>query len=200
MQRWFTEHQLPCVVLGSCYPQIALPSVDTNYVAVCRHAVGQFLTHGHRRIVLLNPPPGAAGDMKAEAGFLEAVQKTSLPNVEARIVHHDGTVRSVCSRLDWLMRSPAPPTALLVSRAQHVLTVLGHLLLCGFRVPEDVALISRDDDSFLEIVVPSLARYSGNPEVFATKLSRVVLGIVRGKHTADEHRIMPNFVPGMTLG
>jgi LacI family transcriptional regulator len=158
MQRWFHERGLPCVVAGSCYPEMTLPSVDTDFGAVCRHAVGQFLARGHRRLVLLNPNPGAAGDLKAEVGFHEALQKTHVQDVAASIVNHDGTPANICARLNGLMQSDQPPTAFLVSRAQHVLTVLGHLLSCRFRIPHDVAVISRDDESFLENVVPTVAR------------------------------------------
>ena len=200
MQRWFYERGLPCVVAGSCFPEIALPSVDTDFGAVCRHAVGQFLTRGHRRLVLLNPNPGAAGDLKAEAGFHEALRTTRVAEVAGRIVHHDGTPANICARLNGLMQSDEPPTAFLVSRAQHVLTVVGHLLSCRFRIPGDVAVISRDDESFLEDLVPTLARYSRDRNLFASKLSRMVLDIVRGKQVLKEYKIMSNFVPGRTLG
>jgi LacI family transcriptional regulator len=200
MQRWFHESGLPCVVAGSCYPEITLPSVDTDFGAICRHAVGQFLARGHRQLVLLNPNPGAAGDLKAEAGFHEALQKTRAQGVTANIVNHDGTPANICARLNGLMQSDQPPTAFLVSRAQHVLTVLGHLLSCRFRIPQDVAVISRDDESFLENVVPTVARYSRNPDVFASTLSRMVLEVVHGKPVMKEHKIMPSFVLGQTLG
>jgi DNA-binding LacI/PurR family transcriptional regulator len=200
MQRWFAQRRLCCVVVGSCYPRVELASVGFDFAAVCRHAVGQFLARGHRRIVLLNPKVRAAGDMKAEAGFLEAIKSTRVENVAAEIVHHDGTVRNICSRLDGLLRMSDRPTALLISRGHHVLTVLGHLSVCKLRVPEDMTIISREDDSYLESVVPSLTRYSGNPELFATKLSRVVLNAVRGDKRALESRIMPTFIPGETLG
>ncbi|HAO80397.1 MAG TPA: hypothetical protein DCQ92_15805 [Verrucomicrobia subdivision 3 bacterium] len=200
MQHWFARCGLPCVLVGSSYPGVALPSVDFDYAAVCRHAVGQFLARGHRRIVLLNPRSRAAGDMKAEEGFLQAVKNTSTPNVEATIDYHDGTVANVRSRLDVLMRLKERPTALLVSRAHHVVTVLGHLLVNKFRVPADVAVISRDDDSYLESIVPLPARYSGNPELFASALSRVVLEAIAGRKPATEHRLMPKFFPGQTLG
>lgn len=200
MQQWFAHSKLPCVLVGSSYSGVALPSVDFDYAAVCRHAVGQFLARGHRRIVLLNPLSLGAGDMKGEAGFLQAVKNTSASNVEATIVHHNGTVADICSRVDALMRMADRPTALLVSRAYHVVSVLGHLLVCRFRVPQDVAIISRDDDSYLENVVPSLTRYSGNADLFASKLSRVVLEIIRREKPATEHRLMPKFFPGQTLG
>jgi LacI family transcriptional regulator len=200
MQRWFYARGLPCAVAGSCFPQISLPSVDSDFGAVCRHAVGQFLARGRCRLVLLNPNPGAAGDLKAEAGFHQALQTTRVQGVVGNIVNHDGTPANICARLNALMQSDQPPTALLVSRAQHVLTVLGHLLSGGFRLPQDVAVISRDHESFLEDVVPTVARYRINPDVFASTLSRMVLDLVHGKQALKEHKIMPRFVPGQTFG
>src|SRR5262249_5610720 len=40
MQRWFAARQLPCVITGSCFPGLRLPSVDVDLRAVCRHAAG----------------------------------------------------------------------------------------------------------------------------------------------------------------
>ncbi|MCY2924778.1 MAG: substrate-binding domain-containing protein, partial [Planctomycetota bacterium] len=132
-------------------------------------------------------------------GFREALQRTRVQDVTANIVNHDGSPANICARLNGLMRSDQPPTAFLVSRAQHVLTVLGHLLSCRFRIPKDVDVISRDDESFLENVVPTVARYSRNPDVFASTLSRMVLDVVHGKQVMKEYKIMPSFVFGQTL-
>jgi DNA-binding LacI/PurR family transcriptional regulator len=200
MQQWFSDRHRPCVVVGSRYPSVQLPSVDTDYGAVCQHAVGRFLAQGRRRLVLLNPAPEAAGDKKTREGFLEAAGKTQLLVVRAEVAQHDGTVGSICTRLDNLIARAQPPSGLLVSRPRHVLTVVGHLLRRGVRVPEEVAVISRDDDSFLEDVVPTVARYSRNPKVFASKVSEVVLQMVHGAKRFPDHKIMPRFIKGETLG
>ena len=49
-QQWFASEGIPCFVLGSCPPGIALPSVDSDHRAACRHAGGMLLRKGHRRI------------------------------------------------------------------------------------------------------------------------------------------------------
>jgi DNA-binding LacI/PurR family transcriptional regulator len=121
--------------------------------------------------------------------------------VQAAVIRHDGTVPGICKKIDLLLERPHRPTAFLVARPAYVLTTLSHLLRLKLNLPRDVALISRDDDSFLESIVPSVARYSSSPTVFARKISRMVLEIVRGaalSHT--DTRIMPQFVPGQTLG
>ncbi|HEY5505823.1 MAG TPA: substrate-binding domain-containing protein, partial [Sedimentisphaerales bacterium] len=99
-----------------------------------------------------------------------------------------------------LMARPHPPTAFLVSRAQYFLTAVTRLLSSGVKVPGDVALISRDNDIPLEAIVPSVARYSQKPKTFAATASRLVMEIIRGTGKIAEHKIMPNFIHGQTLG
>ena len=200
MQRWFSAQALPCVIAGSRHPNIRLPSVDVDYRAACRHAVGQFLVHKHRQLAFLNPESGAAGDLESEQGFLEAAKSARGSDVQAAVVRHDGTVHGICKKIDLLLERPHRPTAFLVSRPAFVLTALSHLLRKKLNLPREIALISRDDDSFLESVVPTVARYSSSPTVFARKISRMVLEIVRGATLSrTDARIMPTFVPGQTL-
>lgn len=198
MQRWFATRRLPCVVVGSRYDGIALPSVDRDYGAVCQHAVNQIVARGHKRLVLLSPQPSSAGDVMTAAGFREAVSKVA--GLDGAVHEHNGSVASICAQVDKLMSRAQPPTAFLVCRAHHVLTVLGHLLSTGVKVPDDVAVISRDDDSFLQDVVPTVARYSHNQSVFAAKVSRVVMEMLRGELRVEDYKIMPLYIPGATLG
>ena len=200
MQKWFAARQLPCVVVGSRHAGVKLPSVDVDYDAVCVHAVNQFISRGHRQLVLINPRAAAAGDVRTEVAFREAVAQTKAAGIEAEVVEHDGTVSSVCRRVDGLMARPHPPTAFLVSRAQYFLTAVTRLLSSGVKVPGDVALISRDNDASLEAIVPSVARYSQNPKTFAANTSRLVMDMIRGTGKIAEHKIMPNFIRGQTLG
>jgi DNA-binding LacI/PurR family transcriptional regulator len=200
MQRWFAARLLPCVVVGSRYPGIRLSCVDMDYEAVCLHAVNQFVSHGHRRLVLVNPHAAAAGDARTETGFLQAVAQQKTGGIQAEVVKHDGTVSGICLRVDTLRARAQPPTAFLVSRAPHFLTVLTHLLSRRVRVPGDVALICREHDPALEAVVPSVARYSHNPAAFAANASRLVMGMIRGTGRIEECRITLNFIRGETLG
>jgi DNA-binding LacI/PurR family transcriptional regulator len=201
MQRWFSDRGLPCVIAGSRHPGIELPSVDGAYRAVCRHAVGQFLARGHLRLAFLNPDPGAAGDLESEVGFNEAVAQAGHAKVQASVVRHDETVANIRRKVDALLRQENPPTAFLVSRSANVLPVMGHLTSRGLRLPEDVALISRDHDPYLERVVPSVARYVVNPSALANRVASAVLQVVQGRMLtpADSH-IMPEFTEGETLG
>jgi len=201
MQLWFSRRRLPCVIWGSKHPGVELPSVDKAYRALCRHAVGLFLARGHRRLVLLNPESGAAGDLESEEGFREGIAQHQEADVEAGVVRHDGTAAGIRGAVATLLKRQVPPTALLVSRAVNVLAVMGCLMKCGRRIPEDVAVISRDHEPFLEQMVPSVARYVVTPEAMAARISSAVLEIVQtGLVSPSDFKIMPEFIEGETLG
>lgn len=198
MQQWFSERALPCVISGSRHPGVQLPAVDLDYRAACRHAVGLMLAKGHRRLAFLNHDSGLAGDRESEDGFLEAARAGK--SVEARLLRHNGSLGGICREVDSMLAQKPRATALLVSKPQHLLTVLGHLARRGLRVPEELSLVSRDDESFLQHVLPTIARYSASPAMMARKVSRLVLEMVRGGTVRPrDHRLMPEFTSGESL-
>ncbi|MDB6058868.1 MAG: transcriptional regulator [Verrucomicrobiales bacterium] len=199
MQRWFAARGLPCVIIGSRYNGIALPSIDRDHYAISQHAVNQFITRGYKRLAILTPQSDSAGDVLAIKGFQDAIEKSTVAGLQGTVQEHDGSVKDICAQIDKLMSRANPPNAFLVCRAHHVLTVLGHLLSNKVRVPQDVAIISRDDDSFLRNVVPTVARYSHSQRGFETKISRVVMKMLLGELLPEDYKIMPLYIPGETL-
>ncbi|MBL9203007.1 MAG: substrate-binding domain-containing protein [Opitutaceae bacterium] len=199
-QRWFAQAGVPCVAAGSIYPGIDLPSVDLDYRALCRHAVGSMLAAGHRRIVFLTHQSRRAGDLEGEAGFLEGARGSRRASPEVQIVHHEPTVEHLGQAVQRLMQQARRPTALLVASSNYYLTVATRLAQLGLRVPRDVSLISRDEDPFLPFVLPAPARYHTHPHDFAKRLLRVVLELIEGGSVAQRQiRIVPEFFRGESL-
>jgi hypothetical protein len=153
---WFMRRQLPCLVVGSCATGVSLPSVDADYRATCRHAGGMLSGKGHRSIALIRPEGDYGGDRSERAGTARGPDPERKPcAVFAGAPAHDGTPAHLCALLDKALRSPHPPTALVVARAVHVLTVMMFLMQRGKRIPQDMAVVSRDDEAFLQHTVPA---------------------------------------------
>lgn len=201
LQRWFSTHSIPALVLGSCHPSVSLPSLDFDNRAVCRHAAGVFAQRGHRRIALLTPDSGLAGDLVGEQGFLEAVaEHPALARSDCRIVHHDATAPSITGRLDGLLRSAAPPTGLLIANTDEAFIVMMHLLRRGLPVPDRISLISRDHHRIYDILSPAVAHYKAEPGIFEHRLSRLMLQMVSQGYLAPEATlIVPKFFAGGTV-
>lgn len=198
MQRWFLGKKLPCLVAGSCAPSIPLPSIDIGYRATCRHAGGLLRAKGHRRIAICLPESATGGEADSEAGLRESMDRADTAGLS--VIRHDGTPAHLCRLLDQALRAAGPPSAILVARASHVLTVVTHLLRQGIRIPGDVAVLSRDDEAFLQHVTPIVARYVIDTTQFTRRLSRAARRLAEtGSLPPQAIRLMPKFVPGETL-
>jgi DNA-binding LacI/PurR family transcriptional regulator len=198
MQRWFIRRRLRCMVVGSCSPDIALPSIDSDHRATCRHAGGELLRKGHRRIALVLPQNAQGGDLDSEEGAWAALE--CHPDASLRVLRHDGTAAHLCALLDAALHSPTPPTAFLVARALHVLTVMMHVLRRGKRIPQDVAVISRDDDPFLQSTTPTVTRYATDAAQIARRVSLAARQLAEtGALPAHAIRLMPKLIAGETV-
>lgn len=199
-QRWFEQSRVPCIVAGSVYSGVDLPFRDLEHRAVCRHAAGVMLAAGHRTVALVIQRSRRAGDVASEAGFVEAVRQSPHADASAIICPHDATVSGICNALRRLMDQRPGPTALLVANPNHYLTTVSRLRQMGLRVPEDVSIISRDDDPFLSYLLPTPARYVTNSDVLAKSLLWPILELLEGGAvTHREIHIMPSFVRGDSL-
>src|SRR5262245_2026276 len=178
VQRWFSKNDLPCIVAGSTYPGLDLPFRDLDHRAMCRHAAGVLLGLGHRRLVMLTQKSQRAGDLESEAGFVEGVKQSRHADAEAMVIYHDETVASVAHAIRRILKLQPAPTALLVVHPHYYLAAASRLAQSGVRIPEEISIISRDDDPFLSFVVPVPARYVVSPHVMAKSLLRPVLELL----------------------
>ena len=197
MQRWFVEQQLPVVIAGSCADHMGLPSVDLDYRATCRHAATMLMQKGHRRIALLLPDSAHGGDAVSAQGFHEAFATSEAVGF---VVQHHETAEQVIESLNEALKRKPAPTAFLVARSIHTLTVVTHLLRLGHKLPRDFAIVSRDDDAFLDHVVPKVTRYSADAAKFAKRLAKLVLELAQTGHTSTKPvRLMPDLRRGETV-
>ncbi|WP_438479722.1 substrate-binding domain-containing protein [Oleiharenicola lentus] len=201
LQQWFARQSLPALVLGSCHPDVVLPSLDVDYRSVCRHAAGIFLQKGHRRIALIVPNSGVAGDIASEKGFQEAVAgRGDRKDAEAIIVRHNGTALNISAKLDALFKSNRPPTALLVAKHRHVFAVIIYLLKRGLSVPDKISLIARDHEYLFETVHPTISHYQFKDDSLGQRLSRLMIKLLnQGSIPAEPNLLFPKFFEGKTV-
>lgn len=201
IQRWFSSNQhLRCVIAGSAHAGSDLPSRDIDHRAMCRHAVGVLLGLGHTKLAFLVAQSQLAGALESEAGFKEGVENSPTAKADAVVSYHDGTTAGISAAVRRLLQQARPPTGIIIGNTYHYLSVVGCLAQMGKRVPQDISLISRDDDPFLVYVLPAPARYKVADHALAKALLQLVLDLLDNKTPAQRvSRLMPEFTRGQSL-
>lgn len=198
-QRVFAEAGIPTLIIGTCYPGVALPSVDADFDAVGFHAAGAILASGHTRIGLVLPAKTMAGDEACRLGFVRRLDQAS-PRTELTEIRAPDDPTRFRARLDPLLRSAQRPTVLFTMRQPLTLIALLHALASGLRVPQDLSIVSRDSHPLFETAIPELTRYEGATSALASRAVRITANLLAGRHVARRPSLVtPVFVPGGTL-
>jgi DNA-binding LacI/PurR family transcriptional regulator len=199
IQRWFEASGIPAMVLGSCFPGIKLPSLDTDYRAVGWHAGGCLARHGHRQIAMIMPHFPMPGDAASRDG-MTAYFRQMDPEILVQEVAAGPNAASLEAKLDALFARSPSPSAILTMRPQYTLTVLLHLLQSGLKVPDDVSVISRDSHSLLEKGMPALTCYRSAFAKQAHRAVRLIQALLAGRSVPPRASlIIPTFVAGATV-
>jgi DNA-binding LacI/PurR family transcriptional regulator/DNA-binding transcriptional regulator YhcF (GntR family) len=201
IQRWFTDHGVPAVITGSRHEGCDLARVVVNMEAVCRHAAGELIRLGHRNIALIRLRTDRAGDLESDQGFLSGAQRADN-SVTAHVLHYDeDTPAAIVRTLQRVMRLRNAPTGLLMAHASGYATAATWLSEHGKRIPGDISLICREDDSFLRYLIPRPASYQYSPRLFALKIDSVVQRLItQPDKTVPEIHIIPRYTPGNSVG
>lgn len=201
VQQWFDQRTLPAVVSGSRFDEIGLPAVSRDMRAQCRHAVGVFARHGHRRVAFLMYERKAAGDVLSERGFLEGCAAVGIEPAHALVIDHDGSIPDIKCKVDRLMSLETRPTALLTMDPNYTITITTHLMNSGYRIPGDVSVICRDENEPQHHIVPAITCYDACSEPIITRVCRLVSSIVQTGYAPPRWvRLMPELYMGESVG
>lgn len=195
MQRWFEESHLPCVVVGPCHEGVAIPNVQVDVEALGYHLGVEAARLGHRHLAFVVTDPKLASAMATCSGLAKSSPR------RLSVIKDDLTVPGLRQALSEAMADRDAPTLLLVAEASAALPTWGILRELGLRVPEDVSLVVRDHEPFLERSVPSICRYSYDWMRVGRSISRVLREVIEGgSGKAIQRKLLPNFIAGETLG
>lgn len=200
LQQWFCDSGVPTVVAGTAHPGITLPSVDTDHMALGRHAAAQLIRRGHTRLGLFLEKFQHGGDAETAQGFRQALGSAAGMR-EPTVSRVERTPQAVIAEVQRLLALRFPPTGLLLCNSFSYLTLQTYLMTRGYRIPQDFSLLSQDEGPFLAHVYPTPARYVTNAKKFAAALNRAVKGVLANDLPRDAKlRIIPDFVPGGSIG
>ncbi|MBZ0300672.1 MAG: LacI family DNA-binding transcriptional regulator [Anaerolineae bacterium] len=139
-------------VLANCFvPDRSLPSVVPDEVQGGHDAITFALRKGHTRIGFINLSPHTNGGGPVPAskgrlqGYREALEQAGIPYDEHLVKHTNETPRANYHLTQELLALPDPPTAIFCGNDRTAMGCYGALAQMGLRIPDDVAVISFDD-------------------------------------------------------
>lgn len=131
--------------------------VDNDNIQAAKAATIYLLELGHRRIAFIGGSNKLVVTRHRLAGFKQALLEKGLPFDQSCVSFVEFSKEAGYEAIEHCFGQAEPPTAILVTDDLIALGVLAALQEKGFKIPEDVAVISFNNFAMAELSSPSLS-------------------------------------------
>lgn len=197
---WFVERNVPAMAIFGRRRSIAIAGVGPDKISAGRTAIASLVALGHRRIVVLTrkrrrwPEPG-----HFESALLDEMAIHGISLGAYHLPEWEETIDGLHARLESLFRL-TPPTAMIIDEASFLIAAQNFLARKGLRVPEDVSLISNDDDPAFMWCKPQISHISWESEPVVRRILSWARNVSRGRKDLRQTMTRAEFVVGGTIG
>lgn len=146
---------IPFVILDA-YQQTPYPCVRTDYTKVAYMVTRHLIDLGHKDIAFLSNASSHDFNLLTLDGFHRAMGEANLNVPKNWIQINTGDIDAVNQCLDSILSGSQKPTAIFCTVDFYSFKVIQQLHLLGYRIPEDISIVSIDDVVVAKLVSPPL--------------------------------------------
>lgn len=197
---WFSEQEIPAFALFGRRGDLPIASVGPNKSGAISTAMDRLLALGHRRISLLCreqrrlPEPGLS-----ERTYLDRLRNAGIQPSKFNLPDWEHSKEGFTKALNSLF-GPTPPTALIVDESFLFYATYSYLTSHGYRIPQDVSLISTDYDQTFVWCSPSVAYIAWDYHPVLRRVVRWLNKVSQGKKDIRQTLTKAEFCEGETIG
>lgn len=153
--RYLQRQRLPFVAFGRTVERQDYAFVDIDSALGATQAVRQLVALGHRRIAYLGVDPSFGFSHYRYTGYHQALVEAGIP-LDKALVYHALRETDVLDAATALLTRRDRPTAVFTAADFLALNVLTAARLCDLRVPDDLSVLTFDDNILVEHAQPPL--------------------------------------------
>lgn len=188
--------QIPVVLIDRYYEDTSLPYVTTNNYQGGLDATRHLLSRGHTRISCIQGVQSSMPNKERVRGYMKAMEDEGLAQ-DIDIIGNEFSVQNGYLETKLLMSRAQRPTAIFALSNTIMLGALKAIREAGLRIPEDVALISFDNNLYMDYMTPSITRISQPVEDMAKLAVKILLDKIKGaSNCGSQLRLSPIMVAG----
>lgn len=150
---------VPIILVDRYYEKSPLPYVVTNNFQGGYLAATLLIRNGHKDIACIQGPPTATPNKKRIEGFLSVLKQSGIED-KAIIVGNEFSIQNGYMETKLLLNNSARPTAIFALSNTIGLGAIKAIREAGLKIPDDISLVSFDNNIYLDYLVPSITRVS----------------------------------------
>jgi DNA-binding LacI/PurR family transcriptional regulator len=151
---------IPLVFFDRGVDEIDVPKVMVDNVGAAYEATKHLIENGSKRIAFLAGPANVTVSNLRQSGYEKALKDSGLAIDETLIVHGNYNLQRAIELTNELIELQNPPDGLVVVSDRLAVGAILALRKKNIRIPEDVAIVSFNDEPICTIVTPTLTSVS----------------------------------------
>lgn len=185
---------IPMVVTGKlegvqCY-QVQIDAMKTMDLLM-EHLIGL----GHRDIALVGGRENVLSTFEKIQRYKQLLQKNQI-DFRKELVRPTGNYNDTGAyiQMNQMLEEGNVPTAVIAINDYAAAGISRSIQEHGYRIPEDISLVSYDNTRITEMLIPRLTSIDYNYEDFGNKLVETAIDAVEGKEVPKCQMVMPALV------
>ena len=139
---------LALVIIDRCFPGINVPSITSDNYQGGYDAVNYLIRMGHKKIICIQGTPQSLPNMERLRGYRDACKVNNISVDEGLIVGDNFSMENGYRQTRIMFSMENPPTAIFAFSNLISLGVIKATNEMGMKIPEDISLISFDEQPY----------------------------------------------------
>lgn len=186
------RHNIPIVLIDRYFDTTTLPYVCTDNFRGGYEATKHLIEHGHKRIACIQGVPYSMPNKERVRGYREALREYGLEGY-IRVSGEDFSVQNGYLETKLLLNEPAIPSAIFTLSNTILQGAIKAIRESGLRIPQDISIISFDNNTYLDYLDPAVTRISQPTDEIGTLAVKILMESISGeKAGTPKSRYRPN--------
>lgn len=173
---------IPTVLIDRYFEGTSLPYICTDNYAGGYMATEYLINRGCRNILSIQGVEGSTPSMERVRGFKDAISAHSEKQIEYAIVGDAFSVENGYDQVKRIFSDGVRYDAVFAYSSTILLGAIRAFRELGVRIPEQVGIISFDNNGFLDFLDPAITRIEQPLSEIGRLASQVLIDIIENKH------------------
>lgn len=180
----FKNLSKPVVMIDRYFEELPIPFVSTNNFSSSYEATKLFLEKGHTQISCIQGVESTISNRERVNGYKSAIKDSGKGVIE--VIGSDFTIENGYKSALELFQGAQKPTAIFSLSNQITIGVMKAARELGIKIPDDVSLVSFDDQPYFELTEPSITSVRQPVEQIGKEAVRILFELMEGNPCKSE--------------
>jgi LacI family transcriptional regulator len=192
------DKNIPLVLFDRISEALNVDSVVNDDYKITMDAIAHFHKNKYRKIAIISGPNHIYVYKNRMDGYLEALKNLNLRINNDWIIKDIQTKEAAEDATETLFKGKSKPDAIFCTSDTLALGVLHTLKKLKLKIPDDVGVIGYSNDTFAEIIQPTLTSIEQYPQEIGANAANLILDLIENKNWSKKvHKkihIEPNLI------